>query len=102
MRKCYSCNATKELKSIFLEDCDCHYDLPLSQIDKEINHSVCKPCFFEQASCGQDMHSVSECLEEKNCENYKQMLDYETNWNNYNHYWTLKKTDKEKGSEGTK
>jgi len=86
MRECFSCKETKNLKSIFIECCDCHLD----SLDIDISHSTCKHCFFESCSCGQDMHQVSECLEEPTCENHEQIKKYDTNWNDYDYYWTLK------------
>ncbi len=86
MRKCYSCGETKNLKSIFIEDCDCHFD----SFEKPEYHSVCKHCFFE--SCGFEMHQASECLEDKICENHEQTKLYESNWDDYDYGWNQKMT----------
>jgi len=89
MRKCFSCKATKNLKSILIEDCDCHFD-SMRAIFEVINHSVCRHCFFEIGSCGEDRHSATECLEEETCENHEMTKKYDINWNDYDYNWNLK------------
>jgi len=42
MRQCFSWGETKNPKSIFIEDCDWHFDL----FEKPENHLVCKYYFF--------------------------------------------------------
>ena len=87
MRKCYSCKETKALKLIFLEDCDCHFN----SVEINPQHSVCKNCFFEQCSCDEYKHLVNECLEDKECENHKRMVEIMNNWNGFDYYWKPKK-----------
>ena len=91
MRKCYSCKEIKNLKSIFIEDCDCHDDM--EKILESPNHSVCKHCFFETCAIEFEGRPASECLEEpKDSADYKQAKEYEDNWNNYDYHWKLKKS----------
>jgi len=86
MRKCFSCKETKNLKSIFIEDCDCHFD----SFEKPEYHSVCRHCFFETCACDYDKHLSYECLEDETCENHEQTKKYDTNWNDYDYHWNLK------------
>ena len=90
MRVCFSCKGTKNLKSIFIEDCDCHFD-SMRGIFEVINHSVCRHCFFETCLCEEDRHLAYECLEDPTCDNHEQTRKYDTNWNDYDYYWKLKK-----------
>lgn len=76
MRQCYSCKATKNLKKIFIEDCDCHFD----SMEKPEYHSVCKNCFFETCACDYESHSASDCLEDSTCENHERTKKYLSKW----------------------
>ena len=89
MRKCFSCGETKSLKSIFVEDCDCHFDK--LNIGDPVNHSVCKVCFFDHGAIEMDGPEVSECLEDSNGEYYEKANSYNENWNGYDYHWNLKK-----------
>ena len=86
-RKCFSCGATKGLKAIQLQECDC------GKCDGFHNSSTCKSCYFsDMISCEMDCHSVDDCLKDATCENHKETLDRFTNWNNLNYHYKPKMT----------
>jgi len=87
MRKCFSCSVTKNLKSVFIEDCDCHFD----SFDQPLHHSTCRGCYSDLCPCEDGYHFVVDCLEDETCVNHKQSKEYDTNWNDYDYNWKLKK-----------
>lgn len=96
MRVCMSCKETKGLKSIFAEDCDCHVDRPLSQVHLDINHSICKSCFFEGGyALEMDGADANEALTDSEHPDHKKAKDLFDNWDNYNYYWQSKKSSED-------
>lgn len=83
MKQCWNCKSTKNLKSIFIEDCDCHFD----SIEKPEYPWTCKNCFFESCACGYETHSADECLTYESCENHENTKQYLSNWNDFDSHW---------------
>ena len=88
VRKCHSCGATSGLKQIYIEDCD----------NEEHEHfyngglsSICKKCYFDTCACDQDMHLVSECLEDKKCVNHEKSVQRLNNCDKLDYYYQPKK-----------
>ncbi len=89
MRKCFSCGATKGLKSITFPECDC------GNCDGFHNKSVCKPCYFSEddfVGCEMDSHSIADCLTSTNCENHKDTVLRKEHWEELDYYYKPKKT----------
>ena len=84
-KKCFSCSKTKGLKAIQLQDCDC------GKCDGFHNSSVCKDCYFsEMISCDMDLHSVSDCKNDKTCENHIETMNRFEDWDKMNYHYKLK------------
>lgn len=87
MKKCFSCGATKALKSITFADCDC------GKCDGFHNKSVCKSCYFSEdmVGCELDSHSITDCLTSETCPNHKDTVLRKERWDELDYYYKPKK-----------
>lgn len=88
MKKCFSCGATKGLKSITFPDCDC------GKCEGFHDKSVCKSCYFSEddfVSCEIESHSIADCLTNENCPNHKDTVLRKEHWDELDYHYKPKK-----------